>query len=107
MGDQGLYHPMEPQRTQASLSTGESHPTPLASPAPALSACPRCPQGSEEQAQREVDLYKGFNQHFLAQVKHWQVQACLSLVHLGHQTLEEDSAAVSGPGSTVPSQSAA
>lgn len=48
--------------------------------------------------------HKGLNQHFLAQVKHWQVQASLSLVHLGHQTLEEDSAAVSGPGSTVPSR---
>lgn len=33
-------------------------------------------------------------------MKHWQVRASLSLVHLGHQTLEEDSAAVSGPGST-------
>lgn len=44
--------------------------------------------------------HKGLNQHFLAQGKHRQVQASLSLVHLGHQTLEEDSAAVSDPGST-------
>lgn len=42
--------------------------------------------------QREV----GLNQHFLARVKHWQVQASLSLVPLGHQTLEQDSAAVPG-----------
>lgn len=50
-GHQGLYHPVEPQTTQPLLSTGESHPTSPPSPAPALSACPWCPHGSEEQEQ--------------------------------------------------------
>lgn len=48
--------------------------------------------------------HEGLSRHVLAQVKHWQVPASLSLLHLGHQTLEEDSAAVSGPASTVPSR---